>query len=322
MLAGDKSLISLIAHELAHSWAGNLVTNATWSEFWLNEGFAVYLERRIIETIYGCERGEMEAALGLQDLHKELERLDEQDKILQVNLTGRDPDEGFTDVPYEKGSLFLRHLEQTFGRTVFDQFLRDYFDHFAFQSITLTDFLTFLKQQLFDPRPKLAAKIPLAEWIYSPELPVNAPQPKCPVFQNIEQHARQWLQARITASEMGAGAWNTHEWLHFLRHLPPQLKAQQIAELDKTFNLTETGNAEIAAQWLLIAIRNQYQPAYPRLAEFLTAIGRQKLIKPLYQELVKTPKGRARARAIYDQARPTYHVVTIAMLDEIVKAHG
>ncbi|MGZ8843003.1 MAG: M1 family aminopeptidase/hydrolase, partial [Pyrinomonadaceae bacterium] len=150
ILAGDKSLVSLVAHELAHSWSGNLVTNATWRDFWLNEGFTTYLERRILEAVYGREREEMEAALGLRDLNDEIATLDDPDEILHIDLKDRDPDEGSTDIPYEKGALFLRHLEETFGRARFDRFLRGYFNHFAFQSITTEQFVAYLKQNLLD----------------------------------------------------------------------------------------------------------------------------------------------------------------------------
>src|SRR6478672_9180312 len=163
MLAGDKSLVSLIAHELAHSWSGNLVTNATWRDFWLNEGFTTYLERRILEVVYGRSREEMEAALGLRDLKEEIASLDDRDEILHIDLKDRDPDDGSTDIPYEKGALFLRHLEETFGRARFDQFLKNYFNHFAFQSITTDQFVDYLKQHLLNENHTLAAKVPVDE---------------------------------------------------------------------------------------------------------------------------------------------------------------
>ena len=147
ILAGDKSLVSLIAHELAHSWSGNLITNATWRDFWLNEGFTTYLERRIQEAVYGRARAEMEATLGLRDLNEVIASLEDRDEILHIDLQGRDPDEGSNDIPYEKGALFLRHLEETFGRARFDQFLKGYFNHFAFQSITTEQFVAYLKQE-------------------------------------------------------------------------------------------------------------------------------------------------------------------------------
>src|SRR5688572_15852500 len=156
ILAGDKSLVSLIAHELAHSWSGNLITNATWRDFWLNEGFTTYLERRIQEAVYGRARAEMEATLGLRDLNEVIASLEDRDEILHIDLNGRDPDEGSNDIPYEKGALFLRHLEETFGRARFDQFLKSYFNHFAFQSITTAQFVDYLNKNLLDKNPALA----------------------------------------------------------------------------------------------------------------------------------------------------------------------
>ncbi|HWP44312.1 MAG TPA: M1 family metallopeptidase [Blastocatellia bacterium] len=319
ILAGDKSLVSLIAHELAHSWSGNLVTNATWRDFWLNEGFTTYLERRIIEALYGREREEMEAVLALQTLEQEIASLEDRDEILHVDLKGRDPDEGFTQVPYEKGALFLRHLEETFGRERFDRFLRAYFDHFAFQSITTADFLDYLKKNLLDKHPQLAAKVPVEEWVFKPGIPSSAPRPQSGAFAKVERQADAWLKGELAASKIETRGWTTHEWLHFLRYLPDPLERARMEQLDKTFRLTSTGNAEIAHQWLLMAIRSRYEAAYPRLEEYLTSIGRRKLIKPLYEELVKTPEGKERARAIYQKARPAYHPIAVATVDEIVK---
>jgi leukotriene-A4 hydrolase len=318
VLAGDKSLVALVAHELAHSWAGNLVTNATWPDFWLNEGFTVYLERRIVERVYGSRRAEMEAVLGLQDLQKEMATLPPKDQILHIDLTGRDPDDGFTDVPYEKGALFLRQLEAVFGRDRFDKFLRGYFDHFAFQSITTDDFVRYLKANLLEGDPQLAAQVPVAEWIEKPGIPAGARLPQSDALGLVEAEAQRWLKGEKPALAIAAKAWSTQEWLHFLRALPSPLALEKMAELDRAFHLTASRNSEITHQWLLLSIASGYEPAYPRLEEFLTSMGRRKFLKPLYEELVKTPKGRERALAIYRKARPTYHPIAVATIDKIV----
>lgn len=319
ILAGDKSLVALIAHELAHSWSGNLVTNATWRDFWLNEGFTVYLEGRIQEAVYGRDRAMMEAALGLKDLQEELSTLEDRDEILHVDLKGRDPDAGFTDVPYEKGALFLRHLEATFGRTRFDRFLRGYFNRFAFQSITTEQFLDYLKVNLLDRHPDLAAKVPVEEWVFKPGLPSSAPKPTSPAFARVEAEAQRWLRGELAANRISATAWTTQEWLHFLKSLPQTLERKQMAELDQAFGLTKSGNSEIAFQWLVMAIRNNYEPAYSRLEEFLMTIGRRKFIKPLYEELAKTEAGKERAMRVYRRARPSYHPIAVASIDEVLK---
>jgi leukotriene A-4 hydrolase/aminopeptidase len=318
ILAGDKSLVSLIAHELAHSWSGNLVTNATWRDFWLNEGFTTYLERRITEAIYGRQREEMEAVLAKEGLENEIAKLPPGDQILHIDLASRNPDEGFTSVPYEKGALFLRSLEETFGRERFDQFLKKYFDRFAFQSITTADFVSELRKNLLDPNPQLASRVNIDDWIYKPGLPATAPQPKSDAFAKVEQQANDWMKGGLPAAKLQTGEWSTQEWLHFLQFLPQQLSKSRLEELDRAFNLTETGNAEIAHQWLLIAIRNKYQAADRRLEEYLISIGRQKLIKPLYEELVKTPEGRNRALEVYRKARPGYHPIAVTAMDKIV----
>ncbi|MGH9390213.1 MAG: leukotriene A4 hydrolase C-terminal domain-containing protein, partial [Vicinamibacteria bacterium] len=262
ILAGDRSLVALVAHELAHSWSGNLVTNATWRDFWLNEGFTVYLERRILERVYGPERAAMEAVLGRQDLEKEIARLPDKDEILHVDLAGRDPDEGFTDVPYEKGALFLRYLEEAFGRERFDRFLRGYFDHFAFRSITTGDFVPYLDTNLLSEDPALAARVPVEEWIEKPGVPATAPRPASDAFARVDREAARWVGGEIAASGPAARGWTTQEWLHFLRALPSPLDREKIAELDRAFRLTASGNAEITHQWLLMAVASGYDEAY------------------------------------------------------------
>jgi len=312
ILAGDKSLVSLVAHELAHSWSGNLVTNATWADFWLNEGFTVYVERRIQEKVYGRDREEMEAALGRQELEREMAKLPAADQILHIDLKGRDPDDGVTSVPYEKGALLLRSLEQKYGREKFDAFLRQYFDHFAFQSITTETFVDYLQKNLLQGD----TQFPLDEWLSKPGLHATAPRPTSSAFDKVAAAAKQWAGAQQSRSP--TTGWTTHEWLHFLTALPPDLGPEKMRELDRAFSFTQTGNSEILDEWLLMAIRNKYKPAYPRLEQFLTTVGRRKYLKPLYEELVKTPEGRERAMAIYKKARPGYHSIATRTVDGIL----
>ena len=319
VIAGDKSLVGLVAHELAHSWSGNLVTNATWRDFWLNEGFTVYLERRILAEVFGRRRVDMEATLDRQVLAEELARLAPPDQILHVDLTGRDPDDGMTQVPYLKGELFLRLIEETVGRARFDTFLRGYFDHFAFRSITTDDFVAYLHEHLLSDDADLADRLRIDAWLEEPGLPDNAPRSESDALARVAEQAAAWAGGETAAVALETGNWTTQEWLHFLKSVPPTLTTRQLAELDAAFGFTEAGNSEVAHQWLLIAIRDRYEPAYGRLEAYLVGIGRRKLIKPLYDELVKTPEGRARAVAIYERARPGYHPISISSIDEVVQ---
>ncbi len=314
IIAGDKSLVSVIAHELAHSWSGNLVTNATWRDFWLNEGFTTYIERRIVEKVYGERMATMQAVLGRQILDRDVAKFDAKDQILHVNLEGRDPDDGSTELPYEKGSLFLRSLEETVGRASFDQFLNRYFRQFAFQSITTQDFLNYLNANL----PQVRAKIPIEEWIKQPGVPASAPKISSDAFATVEAEAKAWSAGTKAASALATKDWTTQEWLHFLRALPASVKKAKLAELDKQFHLTDSGNIEITAQWLLMAIRNQYEPAYAKLDKVLMTVGRRKIVKPLYEELAKSEPGKQRALAIYAKARPGYHPILSKEVDQML----
>jgi leukotriene-A4 hydrolase len=306
VLAGDKSLVALVAHELAHSWSGNLVTNATWSDFWLNEGFTVYLEGRIIEKVYGPARQEMEATLARRELDAEMAALPESDCVLHLPLEGRDPDDGCTLVPYQKGALLLRTIEREAGRARFDAFLRSYFDHFAFQSITTQDFLDYLNREL-------PTSVPLAEWIYRPGVPASAAEPHSDAFARVEEQAARWQRGQT----IEASGWSTQEWLHFLRIL----ENPNLARLDREFHLGETGNSEILCQWLQLSVRAHYSPAFPLLENFLCSVGRRKFLKPLYGELLKTPEGSEVARNLYLRARPGYHYIARNTLDTMIGTH-
>jgi hypothetical protein len=320
ILSGDRSLVSLIAHELAHSWSGNLVTNATWGDLWLNEGFTVYAERRIVEELYGEERAWMEAALGRQDLEREL-REDllgrPEDQRLRIDLRGRDPDVNFTAVPYEKGAMLLQRLEQAYGRARFDAFLRAWLDERAFGSATTTDFVAFCRRHLLDGETPAHPPPPdLSAWLDGPGLPPDAPAPRSTALLRVEEAARRFLAGQSTARQLEFARWSTHERLRFVRALPADVELARLAELDEAFHLTESGNAELLAEWLALSARRGYAAAAPRTEQFLTEVGRRKFLTPLYKALLAADPGRA--RAIYARARPGYHAITRTTLDAIV----
>lgn len=311
ILAGDRSLVALIAHELAHSWSGNLVTNATWNDFWLNEGFTVYFEQRIMEAVYGRDYSEMLARLSLEGLREEMKSLQLRDTWLKLDLAGRDPDDGMTSIAYDKGYFFLRMLEESTGREKWDVFLKAYFDKHAFGSMTTESFLAYLQQEL-DPQ------VNVRDWVYGPGLPENCPVVTTAELAAVEKHA-QAFASEGAAKDVPTDGWTTHHWLHFLRSLPMPLSASQMTELDSAFRLTASGNAEITHDWLLHVIAADYEPGFRRLEEFLTSQGRRKFLKPLYAKLVETETGRERARSIYRKARPMYHAVSRQTIDELLK---
>ncbi|MCZ4409860.1 M1 family metallopeptidase [Cryomorphaceae bacterium 1068] len=317
IIAGDRSLTSLIAHELAHSWSGNLVTNATWDDFWLNEGFTVYFEKRIMESLYGESYASMLNELGYQDLQHTLAELGEEspDTHLKLNLDGRNPDDGMTDIAYEKGYLFLRWLESIVGRERFDAFLKNYFEKNAFHTMTTESFIEYLNANLLN---ELDEKPDLDQWIYSSGLPADHLVPESTRFDAVDSARVAWMDGATSTEELPTAEWSTHEWLHFLRGIPENVGKERLADLDQAFNLTDSKNSEITAVWFEKAIENDYQVAFPQLEMFLMKVGRRKFLKPLYTKLAETPEHKIWAEKVYAKARGNYHAVSVNTIDEIL----
>lgn len=313
IIVGDKSLVTLIAHELAHSWSGNLVTNATWNDFWLNEGFTVYVELRIMEALKGPDYSEMLATLNMQDLDIALSDFKDvpDDTHLKLNLKGRNPDDGVTDIAYIKGYYFLRLLEETVGREKWDPFLKNYFAENAFKSMTTELFLEKLNKLL---SPKQAEAINIREWVYGAGLPKNCPIPHSPNFEKVEIAQKSYLSGEKIATEK----WSTHEWVHFLRKLPKDTDAKKMAQLDADFHFTQSQNPEIQCAWYELALRYKYTIAYNAVDVFLNSVGRRKFLLPLYKEMMKTPEGAAMAKRIYAKARAGYHPISYQSVDAIL----
>jgi len=320
LVVGDKSLTAVVAHELAHSWSGNLVTNATWNDFWLNEGFTVYIERRIIERLRGKDFADMQAVLGMQDLKETLEDLKKEpdDTRLKLSLENRDPDDGMTDVAYEKGYLFLRLIEETVGRVKFDRFLTAYFDEHAFKSITTESFIHYLNINLLNDENGFKDKVNIDEWVYKAGIPANCPKIASEKFKTIESKVALFLNGS-SASELNLQHVSTNEWLHFLDALPTKLSNAQMIDLDSAYQFTESGNAEILCKWLRKSIASDYAKANEPLEYFLIHTGRRKFVKPLYSELAKTPEGLEKAKIIYSKAKPNYHALVINTLEQILE---
>jgi leukotriene-A4 hydrolase len=318
VLAGDRSLVALIAHELAHSWSGNLVTNATWADFWLNEGFTTYVENRIVESLYGTDRALMEERVGQVELMDEMRELAPH---LQSLLPGRvddDPDAVFSGVPYQKGAWFLRTIEQRVGREVFDPFLRGWFDEHAFQSVRTEDFLVYLRKNLLAGHPEAMPEAELAQWIHQPGVPASARKAQAARLEAIDALRARWLAGELAPADFGAATWSTQEWLHFLNALGEAPTVAQLEALDAVFKLSQARNSEIAFRWFMAGIRAGYAPVRAPLEQFLSTVGRRKFVAPLFTELAKRPQDQAWANALYAKVRERYHPVTQAAVDAVL----
>lgn len=319
IIAGDRSLVALIAHELAHSWSGNLVTNETWNDFWLNEGFTVYFEQRIMEKIFGKPYEEMLTKLGMGELEATLKNFinegNSEDTHLYLDLDGRNPDDGLTDVAYEKGRFFLQKLESLVGRERFDLFLKNYFEENKFKPMNTERFIANLNEHLLTPEEEQAVNI--NAWVYGPGLPDNTLIPYSEELDRVESSIAQYNNNQIKAEEIDISGYTTHHWLYFLRGLK-NLDSIKMHELDQNFNFTQTGNSEIACDWFKHCIDHQYEEAFPALNDFLIRVGRRKFLTPLYTRLAKSPQNKAWAKEVYQTARNGYHSVSYNTIDEVL----
>jgi leukotriene-A4 hydrolase len=319
-IAGDKSLVSLVAHELAHSWSGNLVTNATWADSWLNEGFTNYFENRIMEAIYGPRRARQEAALSFDDMMSALNEEGMTDPTTRLNLPPAEatPEGGATGIVYDKGAIFLRTVESIVGRERFDAWLRSYFDRHAFQPMTSARFLTDLRANLVKGDAELERRLLLDQWVYQPGLPANVARPDPAAFAEVDAAVAAFAGG-ATPDAPAWGRWTTAERLRFLNKLPRQLPQPRIAELDQRLGLSGSGNNEVLFAFLNLALANRYQPAVPVAERFLAGMGRRKFVLPLFQTLwAQGDWGRPIARRIYEATRPTYHSVTTGSVDRVL----
>ncbi|MGY0504923.1 M1 family metallopeptidase [Luteimonas sp. e5] len=324
VIVGDKSLVSLIAHELAHSWSGNLVTFATDRDAWLNEGFTTYVQGRITEALYGEDAKDMEDVIDRDELRREYQTLDKKLQVMALKPGELgDPDGSSSATVYTKGAWMLQWLERTFGREVFDPFLKGYFDHFAFQSITTGQFLDYLKTHLIDKNPGKATMEQVEQWVYEPGVPDFAPQVSARPFGVVTTARTAWLGDGTMPARQLTDAWSTHEWVHFLEGMPETLEHEQLKQLDDAFGFTGTPNGEIAMRWYPLAVRSGYAEANDEMAKFIERVGRRKLIMPIYAELVKTPEGLALARQVYARAKPGYHPITSGSVESVIaRAEG
>ncbi len=316
VIVGDKSLVSLIAHELAHSWSGNLVTFATDRDAWLNEGFTTYVQGRITEAMYGQDMADMEHVIDRDELAREYKTLDPKLQVMALKPGElADPDGSSSSTVYTKGAWMLQWLEQTYGREVFDPFLKGYFDQFAFQSITTQQFLDYIKANLVDKHPGKATMAQIEQWVYEPGIPDFAPKVQARPFAVVQTARTGFLQDGTLPSPQLTADWSTQEWSHFLEGLGDTLPQDRLKQLDEAYGFTGTPNGEIAMRWYPLTVRSGYVEARPAIGKFLERVGRRKLIMPIYAELVKTPDGLAFARQVFEKAKPGYHPITTGSVE-------
>ncbi len=338
IIAGDRSLVSVVAHELAHSWSGNLVTNKSWNDFWLNEGFTVYIENRIMEAIYGQETADMLALIEFEELQQEIQTINNgkhpEDTKLKLALTGRNPDDGMTDIAYVKGAFFLKTLEKAVGRKKFDQFLTNYFKTFAFKTVDTETFVEYLNKNLLKPN-KITFNTD--EWIYQQGLPENCVKIVSPRFEQVNQLAERFAKGedifapqisyvkvkgkrkkKKVVKKLTRDTYIAQEWQQFIRCLPQTLDPALMIRLDENLNFKNWGNTEIMTEWYVIGIRSNYKDIMPNVEKFLSKIGRRKYLMPIYEALCETEGNKKWAKTVFEKAKPNYHYVSKSSIQDLL----
>jgi aminopeptidase N len=319
LLAGDHSLVSVIAHELAHSWSGNLVTNATWRDQWLNEGTTSYLESRLMEVLYSKDRVDEERVLGYEELMLNIETIDPVWQALAPQLDSGDPDSFQGTIHYHKGQLLLEYLEHAFGRESFDKFIGAYFEDFAFATITSEKFLDYLDENLLQVHQGKVSRSQVETWLYEPGLPSDAPVPTSATLEQAAAMALAWSQGELVLNEIPSDSWSPQAMRHFINSLPAELSDDELGQLDQALGLSVAGNAEIGRTWFIQVAKRQYRPAYENLEKHLNRYGRTRLVAPVYRALAENGSDLELAREMFARARGKYHPLTIASISRALQ---
>jgi hypothetical protein len=340
VITGDKSLVSVVAHELAHSWSGNLVTNRTWNDFWLNEGFTVYFEERIMEELNGKDVSDILASIEFYDLQKELKQIKKskhpEDSRLYLDLKKRNPDDAMTAIAYVKGAFFLKTLEQKVGRQKFDSFLKAYFKKYAFKTIDSKTFVSFLNENLLNPNNSFNYN----EWIYKEGLPKNCIQINSARLNKMNDLAVTYSKGidvfapkikykfikikgkkrrRKYIEQIKRNDFTVQEWQTFIHSLPSEISKKRLKKLDSYFGFKNSGNAEIMTDWFVLGIKNNYSELNPQIEKFLAKVGRRKYILPIYEALANEIKTKEFAQNIFQKYKKNYHAVSRNSIAEILK---
>ncbi|KAF5729540.1 peptidase M1 family protein [Tripterygium wilfordii] len=321
VIKGDSSGAQVVAHELAHSWTGNLITNKNNEHFWLNEGFTTYAERRIIEAVQGEDRATLNIGIGWRGLNKEMEKFKDNMEFtkLKTKQEGVDPDVVYSEVPYEKGFQFLWRIERQIGRPAFDEFLKKYIATFKFKSIDTETFLDFLKANV----PGIEKDIDLVTWTEGIGIPPDAYEPISHLYRNIVSLAKEFNLGRMPREDEVAD-WRGQEWELYLENLPKFVEASQVLGLDARYRLSESKDYEVKVAFLELALSCKCRDYYGEVEKTLKEVGRMKYLRPLYRGLVQgTGKEEEKifAKRLFADARDGYHPIAQGVVESIFSKH-
>lgn len=303
LITGDRSLVDVLAHEIAHAWTGNLVTAASLDHFWVNEGFTVFAEREITARLAGRDVAELQAAVGRADLEADLRYLAGRPELtrLRLDLRGVDPDVASSHVALEKGYLFLRAIAESVGAERFAAFLCGYLADFRLRSVTGEQVAAYAGE-------RLPGAVDYDEWLFGTGLPADAPVVTSPLLEAVR------AVGQAAPDPGAAAAWNADEWQAYLAGLESPVSVALLAGLDARHQLTTSANPEILRLWLTVGLRSGYPAAVPAAVGLLGRVGRLKYLKPLYDALAGDPATRAIAQECFAANRDKYHPIAVAVI--------
>ncbi|HEX5837529.1 MAG TPA: leukotriene A4 hydrolase C-terminal domain-containing protein [Anaerolineales bacterium] len=318
-ILGTRGQANLVTHELAHAWTGNLVTNATWQDFWLNEGWTTYAETRITEILEGKESADLNAVYDEKRTYAIMERvgMDSPLTCLKQPQDGRDADSMTSVLAYTKGCFFLKECEYAVGRERFDAFIQKYMKRFQFQSLTTEEFLGFLKAEL----PEVLEKVDVESWIYKPGMPDSWHKPQSTLYDEVEKALRDFGEGRLPAREQ-IKDWRRYQMLSFLQGMPPSIPVEACRQLDEVLELEKRNDDHFLSYFYATCIASGYREILPRVETFVEKIGRMLYIIPIGRALVASDWARDRARPLFERVRERHHPVTINAVDGFLKKAG
>ncbi|KAG2191809.1 hypothetical protein INT47_011933 [Mucor saturninus] len=330
LLAGDKSAVNVIAHEISHSWMGNLVTTNSWKHYWLNEGWTVFIERKILGRLHGEATRQFEALSGLKSLQESVDLFgpDSLKTVLNPDLRGgANPDDFFSKVPYEKGFNFLYHIEKVVGGpSIFEPYMKAYVKHFASTSISTQDWQEFLFAYMEETHgPSMVEKLNTIDfdaWINKPGMPPVDPQFDTSLADACYDLAKRWDEARDTDlsqfSSKDIEDFSASQKIVFLERLTDAkpLAHALIVKMDELYNLTSNHNADLRLRWQQICLMSSYEPIYPEVVKFVTEQGRMKFVRPLYRLLHEADNGAQLAVDTYLAHKSFYHPIAAQLIEK------
>lgn len=318
-ILGNRGQTTLITHELAHAWTGNLVTNATWEDFWLNEGWTTYAETRITEVLEGKENADLKAVYDEQRLFEVMERvgMDSDLTRLKVPADGSDPDAATTIIPYYKGCFFLKECEYALGRERFDTFIHKYTGRYQFQSLTTEAFLDFLKAEL----PDVFEQIDVQEWIYEPGLTEIRHRPQSALYDEVQEVLKAYTQG-IRPTRGQVADWQRYQTLSFLQALPKQIPVEDCKFFEDILGLKDKNDAALYSYFYATCINSGYQEILPKVEEYLGRIGRMLYILPIFRAMVASDWAKVQARQILEQVQARQHKITVHVVKKLLDQTG